>query len=202
MADELQALLDRISEEQIKKADAECEQITSAAKAEAERIVADAKAEAAAIVENAQKEADMLLEKGKESLRQASRDLLISLRGELEKRVSNTVEALMASSMSGAALVDIIAKVITGFKNSDGSIDDIKLLLNPEELAALEGSIKAALAADLKEHCELAPLPGISGGFKVVFKESGIVYDFTDKSLAESICGSVSPKLAAILSEQ
>ena len=199
MADELQALLDRISEEELKKADAECGKLLADAKAEAERIVSEAKVEAEGIVEAARKEADMLLEKGKESLRQASRDVLISLRGELEKRVSRTVESLMTSTLDGAALAAIIAKVITAFKQSDGSVDDLKVLLNADEFASLEGTVKAALAADLREHCELAPLPGLSGGFKIVVKESGIVYDFSDKSLAESICGSLSPKLAAIL---
>ena len=201
MADELQALLDRISEEEIKKAEAQCEKILSAAKTEAAEIVASAKTEAEALKAAAQKESEMLLEKGKESLRQASRDLLISLRSELEKRVTRTVENLMSATMSGPALAELIAKVIIGFKKSDGSVDDLKILLSADEFATLENQVKAALAEDIKQHCELAPLPGITGGFKVVFKENGIVYDFTDKSLAESICGSVTPKLAAILSE-
>ena len=201
MADELQALLDRISEEEIKKAEAQCEKILSAAKTEAAEIVASAKTEAEALKAAAQKESEMLLEKGKESLRQASRDLLISLRSELEKRVTRTVENLMSATMSGPALAELIAKVIVGFKKSDGSIDDLKILLSADEFTTLENQVKAALAEDIKKHCELAPLPGITGGFKVVFKENGIVYDFTDKSLAESICGSVTPKLAAILSE-
>ena len=201
MADELQALLDRISEEEIKKAEAQCEKILSAAKTEAAEIVASAKTEAEALKAAAQKESEMLLEKGKESLRQASRDLLISLRSELEKRVTRTVENLMSATMSGPALAELIAKVIVGFKKSDGSVDDLKILLSADEFATLENQVKAALAEDIKQHCELAPLPGITGGFKVVFKENGIVYDFTDKSLAESICGSVTPKLAAILSE-
>ena len=201
MADELQALLDRISEEEIKKAEAQCGKLLSDAKAEAAGIVEAAKAEAAAMKDAAKKESEMLVEKGKESLRQASRDLLISLRSELEKRVVRTVENLMTATMSGPALADLVAKVIVGFKKSDGTVDDLKILLNADEFATLESQVKAALADDLKKHCELAPLPGIAGGFKVVFKENGVVYDFTDKSLAESICGSVTPKLAAILSE-
>ena len=201
MADELQALLDRISEEEIKKAEAQCGKLLSDAKAEAAGIVEAAKAEAAAMKDAAKKESEMLVEKGKESLRQASRDLLISLRSELEKRVARTVENLMTATMSGPALADLVAKVIVGFKKSDGTVDDLKILLNADEFASLESQVKAALADDLKKHCELAPLPGIAGGFKVVFKENGVVYDFTDKSLAESICGSVTPKLAAILSE-
>ena len=201
MADELQALLDRISEEEIKKAEAQCGKLLSDAKAEAAGIVEAATAEAAAMKDAAKKESEMLVEKGKESLRQASRDLLISLRSELEKRVVRTVENLMTATMRGPARADLVAKVIVGFKKSDGTVDDLKILLNADEFATLESQVKAALADDLKKHCELAPLPGIAGGFKVVFKENGVVYDFTDKSLAESICGSVTPKLAAILSE-
>ena len=190
MADELQALLDKISEEELKKADRQCE-----------KLLTDARAEAASIVEAAKKESSMLEEKGKESLRQASRDILISLRSELEKRVTRTVENLMAANLGGSGLADVIVKAIVGFKNSDGSLDDITLLLNADELASVEAAVKASLAEDLRAHCELSPAPGIAAGFKVVFKESGIVYDFTDKSLAESICACVNPKLAAILSE-
>ena len=190
MADELQALLDKITEDELKKADEE-----------KTKILAQAKAEAAAIVDGAKKEASMLQQKGEEALKQASRDVLLSLRAELEKRVGQAAESMMKSSMEPKALADIIAKLISGFIQNDGKTDDIKILLNHDEIAIVEEALKAQLGKELQANVALAPAPAVVGGFKLLFKQSGIVYDFSDKALAETVAAGLGPKLAAIITD-
>ncbi len=201
MADELQALLDKITEDELKKADEEKGKILAQAKAEADETVRQAKAEAAAIVEAAKKEASMLHQKGEEALKQASRDVLLSLRAELEKRVSQAAESMMKSSMEPKALADIIAKLIAGFIQNDGKTDDIKILLNHDDIATVEEALKAQLGKELQANVTLAPSPAVAGGFKLLFKQSGIVYDFSDKALAETVAAGLGPKLAAIITD-
>ena len=201
MADELQALLDKITEDELKKADEEKTKLLAQAKAEAGEIIRQAKSEAAAIVETANKEAAMLQQKGEEALRQASRDVLLSLRAELEKRVGQAAESLMKSAMAPQALADIIAKLITGFVQSDGKCDDLKVLLSPEEVATVEEALKAQLGEGLKINYSLAPSSAVSGGFKLLFSQTGIVYDFSDKALAETLAAGLGPKLAAIITD-
>lgn len=199
MADELQALLDRITDEELVKADTEKDKILAQARAEAAEITKQAKAEAAAIVDNAGKEAAMLTQKGEEALRQASRDVLLSLRSELEERVRAATEKMMRESMSGAGLTAIITKLIEGFVKSNGENDDIQVLLSSEDIGVVENAVKNSLTEDLRAHCTLSPSPSVSGGFKLVFQGSGVVYDFSDKSLAETVASYVSPRLASII---
>lgn len=201
MADELQSLLDKITEGELKKAEEEKGKLLAQAKAEAAEIVRQAKEEAASIKEAAGKEATMLQQKGEEALKQASRDVLLSLRAELEKRVSQAAESLMKSALAPEALAGIIAKLVTGFVQSNGQCDELKVLLSADELASVEAALKAQLGEGLKANCVLAPSPTVSGGFKLVFSQTGIVYDFSDKALAETVAAGLGPKLAAIITD-
>ncbi len=199
MADELQALLEKITDQELQKADAEKEKILAQAKEEAESTVKTAKEEAKAIIENAKREAAIFQQKGEEAMRQASRDLLLSLRSELEKRVKQAAENFLKADMKPVAIADIISKLVVNFVKADGSSDDIKVLLNPDDIAAVEEALKASLADNLRANCSLAPSNAVSGGFKLVFKESGVMYDFTDKALADTVAAGLGGKLASVI---
>lgn len=199
MADELQALLDRITEQELKKVDAEREQILAQAKADAAEIVKKAKAEAEAVTAKAKQEVEFFTQKGEEALRQASRDVLLSLRSELEKRVTKTVEAMMRETLAGENLAEVIANLITQFVAKQGETDQLQLLVSPAELETLEKAVKTRLTEDLRQNCNLAPSAAVTGGFKLVFKDAGVTYDFTDQALAETIGAYLSPQISAKL---
>ena len=202
MADELQALLDRITNDELKKADTEKERILAEAKQQASEIVRQARAEADATRSAAAKEAEMFAKKGQEALHQASRDILISLRAQLESRVSKAVNDLIRGSAKGVELGKIITNLITGFLQSDGRQDDIRILVAEDDLAKVEAVVQACLADDLRANVELAPAHAIAGGFKLAFRQSAVVYDFTDQALAETIAAYVSPKIAAVIAPE
>ena len=185
MADELQALLDRITDQELKKVDAERELILAQAKTDAAEIIKSAKAEAEATVATARQEAALFTQKGEEALRQASRDVLLALRSELEKRVTGTVEAMMRETLAGENLAAVIANLVTQYVAG--------------ELATLEKAVKTRLVEDLRQRCDLAPSAGVAGGFKLVFKNTGVMYDFTDQALAEAVATYLSPQVSAKL---
>lgn len=199
MADELQALLDRITDQELKKVDAERELILAQAKTDAAEIIKSAKAEAEATVATARQEAALFTQKGEEALRQASRDVLLALRSELEKRVTGTVEAMMRETLAGENLAAVIANLVTQYVAGQGEIDQIQLLVSPAELATLEKAVKTRLVEDLRQRCDLAPSAGVAGGFKLVFKNTGVMYDFTDQALAEAVATYLSPQVSAKL---
>jgi len=199
MADELQALLDRITEQELKKADAEGEQLIAQAKAEATEIRQQAQAEAEETRAQAQQEADLFVQKGEESLRQAARDVLLSLRTELEKRVVSTIEKLMQEQLAGENLAMVIAAMVTQFVARQGDTDNLQVLLSQEEFSTLEKTVKAKLVSDLRERVELAPSSAVTGGFKLIFRDSGVMYDFTDQALAEALSAYLSPQISAKL---
>ena len=198
MADELQALLNKITDDEWKKTDAEREKVLSQAREEAEAITKQAKSEAQTIVKNAKTEADMFLQKGEESLRQASRDVLLALRKELEERVTQTVTEMMKSTLSGTTLAQAVVALLQEFVKKDGATDDITVLLPKEQVEAVEKAVRAQLAADFKAKPAFAPA-AFPAGFKLQFKETGVLYDFTDDSLAQAVSAYVGPKIAAML---
>ena len=201
MADELQALLDKITDQELQKTEAEKARILSQAKEEADATVQKAKEEAKSIVENAKREAAILQQKGEEALRQSSRDVLLSLRSELEKRVKQAAESLLNANMKPTTIADIVSKLIVNFVKADGSSDNIQILLNPDDVAMVEEALKASLADNLRANCDLAPSHAVNGGFKLLFKDAGVMYDFTDKALAETVAAGLGGKLASVITD-
>ena len=200
MADELQALLDKINDEGVKKARQEQDEIIAKAKKEAEAIIADAREQAAKITADASRDAAVQLKEGMMKLRHASRDIILNLRANLQNRVRQSVSDLMKETLDGEKLASVIANVITEYIAKNGNSDDLTVLVNESQLATLESAVKAKLAADLKERCTIAP-GNVTSGFKLVFTGNDVMYDFSDQALTDTIAAFIGPKLTAALNE-
>ena len=201
MADELQALLNKIDEEGLKKTEAKRASLLSEAQKEADAIIEEGRQQAAKIVSEARREAQLLEQNSEQALRQAARNVLLSLRAELEKRVGQAAENLLHDSLSAKDLAGIVSNLCNSYLTGQGDQADLEVLLNSEQFTELESLLKASLAADLQKHCSFAPGKNLSGGFKLVFKGQDVLYDFSDKALAEAIAAHLSPKIAGILTE-
>lgn len=199
MADELQALLQRIQEDGLKKADEERRAILEKASAEADRIVADATGEAERTLQEAQHEAALLHDKGEQSLRQAARDVLLSLRHELEQRVTTVARMAVGDALGAPALAGIIADLVRRFAESGGREQRFEVLLSAEQCAALEQALVQALAADLRARVDLSPVPALKSGFRLRVSGADVLYDFSDAALADAMSAFLSAKLAAIV---
>jgi len=199
MADELQALLDRIHDEGVKKADDERDRILADAREEAARIVEDAKTQASQTTTQAQQEAAMLLEKGKESLRQAGRDTLLSLREQLQERMSAVAAACAGEGLTADAMGEIIVALAKSFLDSGGDAARVEVLLSDKQKGDLQNALLAKLGDSLRAQPELKPMPNIDGGFVLRVAGSDIVYDFSDEALAETLCAFLNPKLAELI---
>ncbi len=199
MADELQALFDRIDQDALQKADAERVKILEAAKAEAAKIVADAKEKAAGMIAEAEAENATMKQKSEEALRQSGREILLEVRAELEKRVAQAVSSVLKATTQGQALAGVIATLCSNYLAKNGAVDKISLLVPAAELAVLENSVKAQLAAELRAKVTLSPSKNLTGGFQLSFNGDDVVYDFSDAALAEAIAAHVSPALGALI---
>ncbi|MBN2450010.1 MAG: hypothetical protein JXR77_06455 [Lentisphaeria bacterium] len=199
MADELQALLDRIREEGLKKAQEKQREILDAAAARARETKAAAEAEAEGIVASARREADLLRSKGEEALRQASRDVLLSLRAELESRVREVARGLVVSTFDTAAVAAVLGDLVRRFVEEEGREDRVEVLLGEDRLESVRGALESAVAADLRERVEFVPVSGLKGGFRLGFSGSDITYDFSDEALADALAAFLNPRLARIV---
>lgn len=199
MADELQALLDKINEEGLKKAEARQEEILAAAKTDAARILDEAKAESKRLVEAARREADMLRTKGEQSLQQAARDVLLSLREQLQERMQAVARAAVRETLDPARLAEILKTVIESFLESGDEEGDAVVHLNPDQEKEVRDFLEKQLADDLVARVEIAPVRTVSGGFRLQRKGEDVFYDFSDEALAEALTAFVNPRLAEIV---
>ena len=202
MADDLQALLNKINEEGLKKAEQTKADIIAKAEADAKAIIKKAQEEADDCRAKAQADSQILVQKGEEALRQAARDMMLSLRQQLQSRVKTAVLQLMDATLDAQQMPNVIAQIIQSYLQNDGNEDNLELLVNPQQLDALSAAVKSMLADNLKERCEFSPAPSVTNGFKLAFKDNDVLYDFTDQALADAVASYVGPRIAAALSDK
>jgi len=201
MTEELQGLLNRIKEEGISRVQSESEQMLKQAKAEAEEILAKARKEAEGIIGNAEAEASQFEQRGNEALRQASRDLLISVRAVLTKELEAAVNLEVKASLQQNTIAGIIDKMINMFEKQQGDIDGIEVLLSTEDLNNLESFITKKFSARLKNGILLKPSNSIDAGIQIGAKGNSLFIDFTDESLTEMLCEYLNPRLSKLVQE-
>lgn len=199
MADELQALLDRITEDGVKKAEAQRMEILAKAKDEAAEIVKKAKDEAEQLLASANREADLLRQKSEQAMLLAARDVKLSLSAELKRQVPQAISALLGQTLQPEGLANVIASVCTSFLKDDGQQSDLQVMLPGAQFNQLVDAVKAQMAANLQTRCEFSPSRMLKNGFKLSFNGNDVVYDFSDEALTAALSEHLSPKLAALL---
>jgi V/A-type H+-transporting ATPase subunit E len=199
MAEELQALLERINKQGVEKAEAEAEKIISHARKTAETTVKNARDEAAEIIAAAKADAELLTEKGRKSLAQAARDTLLSLRAVLQARMHSLVQACAGEAISGKALAEIIAELVGQYASATDKDEHFNIQISAKEKADVEKYLLSALGADLQKRSTVTPVPHLEGGFRLDFSGKDVIYDFSDAALAEVLCEFVNPRLAEII---
>ena len=199
MAEEdLQALLERIREDGVERARRESEKILAEARAEADRIVREARERAEALTAEAERKAEESRVRGEQALRQAARDVVISLRGVLQQRVRALVRGMVREALAPERMGEIVVELARAYAASGMKVDRVEVLLPQERLTELRDGLLAALAEDLRRNTELNPTD-ITGGFQVVFNGEDVVYDFSDDALAETLASFLNPALAELI---
>jgi len=199
MAEEIRDLIEKINQEGIKAAEEKAQNIEAAAKQRADDILAQARLEAGEMIAVAKDRIHREDEKGKTLLAQAGRDLLLSLRKEINAILGRIVVSDIHQVLTPEALFKLLSEVVRNYKAGESS--DITVFLNKEDLEHLEKNFLNKLREETKKKIILRPAEEISGGFTISFDSGKSCYDFTDKALAEYIGTYLKPKLNKILQE-
>ena len=199
MAEEIRDLIEKINQEGIRAAEAKAQNIEAAAKQRADDTLAQAKLEAEKMIAAAKDRIFREDEKGKTLLAQAGRDLLLSLRKEINAMLGRIVVFDIQQALTPEALFRLLSEVVRNY--SAGESSDITVFLNKEDLETLEKKFLHKLREETKKKIILRPAEEISGGFTISFDNGKSCFDFTDKALAEYIGTYVKPKLHQILKE-
>ncbi len=199
MAEKLKGLLEKINEEGVKQAEEKARAIELKAKNAAEKILKDARHQAQKIVEGAETEAEKTRETTEMALKQASRDLMLSLKDEIKKIFNKIIAGDTAKVMSGQDMAGILGDLIEGYIEGNGKSSDVAVLLKKEDLARLKETSITKLKQRLKEGVEFRPSANINAGFSISFDKGKSFFDFTDEGLSEALCAYLNPELSRLL---
>ncbi len=198
MAEELQALLDRIQREAVDTGEQQAAKIVAQAKEKAAAMIKEAEAKAAAMAEKAEQDAQQVAQRGEQALAQSARDLLITVGRGIETIFERLVADAAEKAMTPEALQPMIARVVEGYTSTQDA-QSLDVVISPEDKAALDTFFKKQFAEALKQGLTVTADPRTGKGFKVRLKDKNIEYDFSLEAIAGSLANFLRPALAEIV---
>ena len=191
----LDTLIDKIKSEAIEAAEHKAKEILDRARMEAQSITTEAEAKREALLFGADKEAQATLAKGEIALKQAARDLIISVRNDLLELLKNLLEQEVEYNFTP----DLMEKAIVIIMENMGSGTELRLSEDMEtELA--EKIRRRLQPSDTSNSISMdSALPK---GFSVAKTEEGWSYHISSKELADLLNDHLSPKWVEILEKE
>jgi V/A-type H+-transporting ATPase subunit E len=194
---QLQELIDKIKKDGIESASLEASQIKAQAETEAGQIVEAARKEAANIVARGKADAERSEKAGVAALEQASRNLVLAFKGEIEALLAKIVSAKVGTAYGGDALKEIVPAVVKNWASTGK--DSLDLILGEESLGKLRSYFNDALADEISKGVELKSDRNLGAGFHIANKDGSAYYDFSAESVAELLSAYLNPRLQEIL---
>lgn len=195
MAEEIKDLIEKIQEEGVRVAEDKAREIEDAARGKADEIIKKARAEAERITAAAKEQVARMQESSQALLKQAGRDLMLSLR----KEVNAMLDKLIVFGIRQALGPEELAKILTTLIKDYSGKENIIISLKKEDQEKLEKGFLGALAQEVRKKVILRPSEDIQAGFIISYDNGKSSYDFTDEALAEYISSVLKPKLKEIL---
>jgi V/A-type H+-transporting ATPase subunit E len=193
----LNELIEKIKQDGIAATHAETARIKADAEADAKRIIEEAKKEAVATVAKAKETIEQDEKASILALEQASRNLILAFKGEIQSILDNLTAKAVASSYSADVIKEILPDLIKNW--ADKKTDSLTVLLSEEDLNKLTDASKTMIVSALKEGVEIKTAKKLDRGFHIVEKDGSAFYDFSAESVAAMLSVYLNPKLAEIL---
>ena len=194
---ELKSIIEKIKQEGVTEAEKQAGDIVSAAEEKAKQITQGAKDEKERILKKAREEAIKTRNNAEESIRQASRDVLLGLREQIVALFDKVMKKEIAGELSGDAMKKMIQVLVENF-NKEGK-PDIEVLLSKEDRDSLEKSLLDALVKEMKKGVTLKASSAVEHGFRIGVKGENSYYDFTDEAIEEAFKANLNKNLIEIL---
>jgi len=197
MAQELQALLDRIQSEGVDKANEKAGVIRVEAERAAAGTVAAAEKKAADIITSAQAAADSLRERAEQAARQAARDVVLDTESKIRQTLERVLLRDTETALAGDLLKTLLETVVRGVvKNGVGGIEVLVPAAQVDELAQFAAS---RLAAEVRDGLKISASGDVKSGIRVMVNNGRIEHDFTGTTLTVAMSGLMNQNLAKIL---
>ena len=198
MVDTLNSLIEKIKQEGIEEAEAKAKQIEAQAQQRARKIVEEATAKADTILSEAKQDLEKMRKSDELALAQAGRNLLITLRQEINTTLLKVIKEEVSGTLSNEMLSRILEKLILEqIANPD---TEFIVVLTPEELTALDGFF-TKLQEKIKKRITLRQFRQFNRGFVISYDDGKSFFSFSDDALGEAIMTYLKPRMAAIFRE-
>ena len=199
MSENLKDLLEKINQEGIKSAEEKAMIIESKAEKDAEKILEDARKFADNIIQEANSSALRLKATAEASLKQASRDTILSLKEEIRKILNKIVALEISKAMSGEETGKILAGLIEKYVDKNGQVGDVKVLVKEEDLKKIKDGFMSKLKDKVASGVEFKPSANINAGFSISFDKGKSYFDFSDEGLLDALSVYLNPELAKLI---
>jgi len=195
---QLKEIIDRIKHDGVKSAQEEATRIIAEAREEASAVVRKANDEAERIRSSAETRIERMENSSKNALRQAGRDLIITVK----ERVKSVFDRLLEREVNDALNVELLTNVIViAVRNiSQQEKNEIDVLIPAELLDEIEPALMARLSAEIASGIRIRPFKGLDAGFRIGMKDGSAFYDFSNKEIAAMLSRYLNPRLANLIS--
>ena len=199
MPQHVQELIDKIKAEGIQAAEKKSQEIESQAKHKSQQMMQDAHKQAERILAEAKAEIKKNQEASQIAIQQASRNVLLSLRKEIEHLLKKIVSARVGESLTPQQLGKLIDTAVQNFMAKNTAGGDVRILLNEQDLSQLKDGFLNDLQKKLKGRVEFRSSDEMGKGFVVSFDAGKSSFDFTENGLAEYLSGFLNEELGKIV---
>lgn len=194
MAEELQHLIDRINAEGVAKAEEKAAGIIAEAERRAVAIVADAERKAAAAREAAERDSNALRERAEVSLKQAGRDLSLSVKRDISETLARV---LRRDADAALASPDVLSSCLeSAVKALGADAAGAEVHVPPAQADALAAYARARLADEVAKGLVIAPDSDVASGLSVRVDGGRVEFDFTGRTLEDALAAQMRPALA------
>ena len=198
MAEELQHLIERIRKEGVESGEKAADTLVAEAKKKAAAIVAEAQKQAKDMVQKAEKDAAAFAERGKATLQQAARDLLISIGGSVGDVVGGIVDAKVGAALTPELVAQMLLKLAEAY-GRDGGAGGVVAMLGEADAATVKAAFAKEYQNKLAAGIQIESDKEIFKGFHAAKKDGQVFHDFTKEAIAESLASFLRPDLAQIV---
>ncbi len=193
----LESLIAKSKKDGIEEAKKTSAEIIEKAKGEAEAIIKQAQAQAQNAKAKAEASALKSESNAKASLKQAARDLILALKGELTTLFERILKDNAGQALSPDFMKELIAKIVDKWSAKEGAVKEV--LVNKADKEKLEKLLLESLKKEAKTTIEIKTNKDIDKGFRIGIKGENFYYDFTDQSILEALKQFLNPALRTIL---
>ncbi|MDR1030676.1 MAG: V-type ATP synthase subunit E [Treponema sp.] len=196
---QLQELIDKIKKDGIESAAEEAARLKSQAEEQAKRIVEVAQRDADAIIAKGKADAERLEKAGIVALEQASRNLVLAFKGEIQALLDTIIAQRLRESYTEDTLKAVLPELLKTWA-AKGS-DELDLILSEKALKNLQAYFNNILADTLARGLELKSDRNLAAGFRIAHKDGSAYYDFSAESVGTLLSAYLNPRLGEILKQ-